>query len=215
MLQVILFYTFAAIILFSGLKVVTAKHPVHAALWLVLTFWTSACTWVLMQAEFLGIVLVLVYVGAVMVLFLFVVMMLNVDIEAMRAGFWRHLPVSLVVGLLMAVVLILVLISPQTNLAAFGQLQELPADYSSVRALGQVLYTDYLLAFELAAVLLVLGMVAAIALVQRQTVKPKYIAPADQIAVNPKDRMRLVKMQAVVEKEPEPVAEETQEEPQK
>lgn len=214
MLQVILFYTFAAIILFSGLKVVTAKHPVHAALWLVLTFWTSACTWVLMQAEFLGIVLVLVYVGAVMVLFLFVVMMLNVDIEAMRAGFWRHLPVSLVVGLLMAVVLILVLISPQTNLAAFGQLQELPADYSSVRALGQVLYTDYLLAFELAAVLLVLGMVAAIALVQRQTVKPKYIAPAEQIAVNPRDRMRLVKMQAVVEKEPEPVAEE-QEEAQK
>lgn len=214
MLQVILFYTFAAIILFSGLKVVTAKHPVHAALWLVLTFWTSACTWVLMQAEFLGIVLVLVYVGAVMVLFLFVVMMLNVDIEAMRAGFWRHLPVSLVVGLLMAVVLILVLISPQTNLASFGQLQELPADYSSVRALGQVLYTDYLLAFELAAVLLVLGMVAAIALVQRQTVKPKYIAPAEQIAVNPKDRMRLVKMQAVVEKEPEPVAEE-QEEAQK
>ena len=214
MLQVILFYTFAAIILFSGLKVVTAKHPVHAALWLVLTFWTSACTWVLMQAEFLGIVLVLVYVGAVMVLFLFVVMMLNVDIEAMRADFWRHLPVSLVVGLLMAVVLILVLISPQTNLAAFGQLQELPADYSSVRALGQVLYTDYLLAFELAAVLLVLGMVAAIALVQRQTVKPKYIAPAEQIAVNPRDRMRLVKMQAVVEKEPEPVAEE-QEEAQK
>ena len=214
MLQVILFYSFAAIILFSGLKVVTAKHPVHAALWLVLTFWTSACTWVLMQAEFLGIVLVSVYVGAVMVLFLFVVMMLNVDIEAMRAGFWRHLPVSLVVGLLMAVVLILVLISPQTNLAAFGQLQELPADYSSVKALGQVLYTDYLLAFELAAVLLVLGMVAAIALVQRQTVKPKYIAPADQIAVNPKDRMRLVKMQAVVEKEPEPVAEE-QEEAQK
>ena len=214
MLQVILFYTFAAIILFSGLKVVTAKHPVHAALWLVLTFWTSACTWVLMQAEFLGIVLVLVYVGAVMVLFLFVVMMLNVDIEAMRAGFWRHLPVSLVVGLLMAVVLILVLISPQTNLASFGQLQELPADYSSVRALGKVLYTDYLLAFELAAVLLVLGMVAAIALVQRQTVKPKYIAPAEQIAVNPRDRMRLVKMQAVVEKEPEPVAEE-QEEAQK
>ena len=214
MLQVILFYTFAAIILFSGLKVVTAKHPVHAALWLVLTFWTSACTWVLMQAEFLGIVLVLVYVGAVMVLFLFVVMMLNVDIEAMRAGFWRHLPVSLVVGLLMAVVLILVLISPQTNLASFGQLQELPADYSSVKALGQVLYTDYLLAFELAAVLLVLGMVAAIALVQRQTVKPKYIAPAEQSAVNPRDRMRLVKMQGVVEKEPEPVAEE-QEEAQK
>ena len=215
MLQITLFYIFAAIILFSGLKVVTAKHPVHAALWLVLTFWTSACTWVLMQAEFLGIVLVSVYVGAVMVLFLFVVMMLNVDIEAMRAGFWRHLPVSLVVGLLMAVVLILVLVSPETKLSAIGELPAKPADYSSVKALGQVLYTDYLLPFELAAVLLVLGMVAAIALVQRHTIRPKYIAPADQIAVNPKDRMRLVKMQAVVEKEPEPVAEETQEEPQK
>lgn len=215
MLQITLFYIFAAIILFSGLKVVTAKHPVHAALWLVLTFWTSACTWVLMQAEFLGIVLVSVYVGAVMVLFLFVVMMLNVDIEAMRAGFWRHLPVSLVVGLLMAVVLILVLVSPETKLSAIGELPVKPADYSSVKALGQVLYTDYLLPFELAAVLLVLGMVAAIALVQRHTNRPKYIAPSDQIAVNPKDRMRLVKMQAVVEKEPEPVAEETQEEPQK
>lgn len=215
MLQITLFYIFAAIILFSGLKVVTAKHPVHAALWLVLTFWTSACTWVLMQAEFLGIVLVSVYVGAVMVLFLFVVMMLNVDIEAMRAGFWRHLPVSLVVGLLMAVVLILVLVSPETKLPAIGELPAKPADYSSVKALGQVLYTDYLLPFELAAVLLVLGMVAAIALVQRHTNRPKYIAPSDQIAVNPKDRMRLVKMQAVVEKEPEPVAEETQEEPQK
>lgn len=215
MLQITLFYIFAAIILFSGLKVVTAKHPVHAALWLVLTFWTSACTWVLMQAEFLGIVLVSVYVGAVMVLFLFVVMMLNVDIEAMRAGFWRHLPVSLVVGLLMAVVLILVLVSPETKLSAIGELPAKPADYSSVKALGQVLYTDYLLPFELAAVLLVLGMVAAIALVQRHTNRPKYIAPSDQIAVNPKDRMRLVKMQAVVEKEPKPVAEETQEEPQK
>ncbi|MBR3425710.1 MAG: NADH-quinone oxidoreductase subunit J [Neisseriaceae bacterium] len=215
MLQITLFYIFAAIILFSGLKVVTAKHPVHAALWLVLTFWTSACTWVLMQAEFLGIVLVSVYVGAVMVLFLFVVMMLNVDIEAMRAGFWRHLPVSLVVGLLMAVVLILVLVSPETKLSAIGELPAKPADYSSVKALGQVLYTDYLLPFELAAVLLVLGMVAAIALMQRHTNRPKYIAPSDQIAVNPKDRMRLVKMQAVVEKEPEPVAEETQEEPQK
>ena len=209
MLQVILFYTFAAIILFSGLKVVTAKHPVHAALWLVLTFWTSACTWVLMQAEFLGIVLVLVYVGGAR----FGHRRRSSSVW-MNSFTWRHLPVSLAVGLLMAVVLILVLVSPQTNLAAFGQLQELPADYSSVKALGQVLYTDYLLAFELAAVLLVLGMVAAIALVQRQTVKPKYIAPADQIAVNPKDRMSLVKMQAVVEKEPEPVAEE-QEEAQK
>ncbi len=197
--QIILFYLFAAIILFSALKVVTAKHPVHATLWLVLTFWTSACTWILMQAEFLGVVLVLVYVGAVMVLFLFVVMMLNVDMEALRAGFWRNLPVSLTVGILMSLVLILVLINPQTKLAAFGTLQDLPADYSSVRALGEQLYTTYLLPFELAAILLVLGMVAAIALVHRPNVNPRYISPSDQIKADPKERWRMVKMEAVKE----------------
>ncbi|MDO5685823.1 MAG: NADH-quinone oxidoreductase subunit J [Neisseria sp.] len=197
--QVILFYLFAAIILFAGMKVVTSKNPVHAALWLVLTFWTSACTWVLMQAEFLGAVLVLVYVGAVMVLFLFVVMMLNVDLEALRAGFWRNLPVSFAVGVLMSLVLILVLTNPQTNLAAFGSLQELPADYSGVRALGSELYTKYLLPFELAAILLVLGMVAAIALVHRPNENPRYINPNEQVKARPQDRVRMVKMEAVKE----------------
>ena len=114
--QLILFYTLAAIILFGALKTVTAKNPVHAALWLVLTFCMSAITWLLMQAEFLGITLVVVYVGAVMVMFLFVVMMLNIDIEAMRQGFWRHAPAALVVGVLMAALLIMIFVAPDTAL---------------------------------------------------------------------------------------------------
>ena len=189
MFQTILFYVFAAIVLFGAVQTVTAKSPVHAALYLVLTFCTSA----------LGIVLVLVYVGAVMVLFLFVVMMLNIDVEEMRAGFWKNLPVSGTVGVLMAVVLILALIDPKTNLAAFGVMADVPADYSNVRALGREIYTTYLLPFELAAVLLVLGMVAAIALTHRGNKNPRYIDPAEQVKVQAKDRFRMVKIQPEVE----------------
>lgn len=211
--SLILFYVFAAIVLFGALKTVTAKNPVHAALYLVLTFCTSAMIWMLMQAEFLGIVLVLVYVGAVMVLFLFVVMMLNIDIEEMRAGFWRHAPVAGTVGVLMAVVLIMILINPQTNLAAFGTMQDIPADYSNIRDLGSQIYTTYLLPFELAAVLLVLGMVAAIALVHRKTYQPKYINPADQVKVNAKEgRLRMVKMKAEVAEPVSPAVSDGQQE---
>ena len=199
MFQTILFYVFAAIVLFGAVQTVTAKSPVHSALYLVLTFCTSALMWMLMQAEFLGIVLVLVYVGAVMVLFLFVVMMLNIDVEEMRAGFWKNLPVSGTVGVLMAVVLILALIDPKTNLAAFGAMADVPADYSNVRALGREIYTTYLLPFELAAVLLVLGMVAAIALTHRGNKNPRYIDPAEQVKVQAKDRFRMVKIQPEVE----------------
>ncbi|UOO82114.1 NADH-quinone oxidoreductase subunit J [Uruburuella testudinis] len=198
--SLILFYILAAIVLFGALKTVTAKNPVHAALYLVLTFCISAMIWMLMQAEFLGIVLVVVYVGAVMVLFLFVVMMLNIDVEEMRAGFWRHAPVAGVVGVLMAVALILILVNPKTNLAAFGPMQDIPADYSNIRDLGSQIYTTYLLPFELAAVLLLLGMVAAIALVHRKTYNPRRINPADQVKVNPNEgRLRMVKMKAVVQ----------------
>lgn len=198
--SLVLFYIMAAIVLFGAIKTVTAKNPVHAALYLVLTFCVSAVIWMLMQAEFLGITLVVVYVGAVMVLFLFVVMMLNIDIEEMRAGFWRNAPVAAMVGVLMAVVLIMILLAPETNLSAFGVMKDIPADYSNVRDLGKQLYTDYLLQFELAAVLLVLGMVAAIALVHRKTHNPKYINPADQVKVDAKhNRMRLVKMNPVVQ----------------
>ncbi|QMT40054.1 NADH-quinone oxidoreductase subunit J [Neisseria shayeganii] len=203
--SLIMFYVLAAVILFGAVKTVTAKNPVHASLYLVLTFCMSAMMWMLMQAEFLGITLVVVYVGAVMVLFLFVVMMLNIDIEEMRAGFWRNAPVAFTVGVLMAVALILILVAPDTNLAAFGPMKDIPADYSNVRDLGSQIYTTYLLPFELAAVLLVLGMVAAIALVHRKTVNPKYINPADQVKVNAKEgRMRMVKMEAVVHKPVQP-----------
>ena len=198
--SLIMFYILAAIILFGAVKTVTAKNPVHASLYLVLTFCMSAMMWMLMQAEFLGITLVVVYVGAVMVLFLFVVMMLNIDIEEMRAGFWRNAPVAFTVGILMAVVLLMVLLAPDTNLAAFGAMKDVPADYSNVRDLGSQIYTTYLLPFELAAVLLVLGMVAAIALVHRKTINPKFIDPADQVKVDAKQgRMRMVKMAAEVQ----------------
>ena len=197
--QLILFYLLAAIILFGALKTVTVKNPVHAALYLVLTFCMSAMMWMLMQAEFLGITLVVVYVGAVMVLV--VVMMLNIDVEEMRKGFWRNAPVAAVVGVLMAVALIMILVAPDTDLAAFGQMNDVPADHSNVRELGTQIYTTYLLPFELAAVLLVLGMVAAIALVHRKTFKPKYINPADQVKVDAKKgRLRMVKMEAVVQR---------------
>ena len=146
----ILFYILAAIVLYGALRTVTAKNPVHAALHLVLTFCVSAMIWMLMQAEFLGVTLVVVYVGAVMVLFLFVVMMLNIDIEEMRAGFWRHAPVAGVVGTLLAVALILILVNPKTDLAAFGLMKDIPADYNNIRDLGSRIYTDYLLPFELA-----------------------------------------------------------------
>jgi len=188
----------AAIVLYGALRTVTAKNPVHAALHLVLTFCVSAMIWMLMQAEFLGVTLVVVYVGAVMVLFLFVVMMLNIDIEEMRAGFWRHAPVAGVVGTLLAVALILILVNPKTDLAAFGLMKDIPADYNNIRDLGSRIYTDYLLPFELAAVLLLLGMVAAIALVHRKTTNPKRMDPADQVKVRAdQGRMRLVKMEAV------------------
>ncbi|WP_416191573.1 NADH-quinone oxidoreductase subunit J [Neisseria sp. CCUG12390] len=196
--SLIMFYVLAAIILFGALKTVTAKNPVHAALYLVLTFCVSAMMWMLMQAEFLGLTLVVVYVGAVMVLFLFVVMMLNIDVEEMRKGFWRHAPAAGVVGVLLAVALILILVNPKTDLASFGQMRDIPADYDNIRDLGRQIYTTYLLPFELAAVLLLLGMVAAIALVHRKTTNPKYINPADQVKVTADEsRMRLVKMDAV------------------
>ncbi|MCX8749832.1 NADH-quinone oxidoreductase subunit J [Snodgrassella sp. B3088] len=197
-LPLILFYVFAAVILLGAINTVIAKNPVHAVLFLVLTFCASAMMWILMQAEFLGIVLVVVYVGAVMVLFLFVIMMLNIDIEQMRAGFWRHAPIAALVGILTAALLIVILVNPQLDLAHLGSDNPLPADYSNVRDLGMQIYTTYLLPFELAAILLVLGMVAAIALVHRQTHNPRRTNPAEQVKVQAKDRFRMVKMQPEV-----------------
>ena len=198
--QLFLFYLFAAIILYGALQTVTVKNPVHSALHLVLTFCASAMMWLLMQAEFLGITLVVVYVGAVMVLFLFVVMMLNIDVEEMRKGFWRHAPAAMVVGILMAALLIAIFVAPDTALNQFGLMKDVPADYSNVRDLGKQIYTTYLMPFELAAVLLVLGMVAAIALVHRKTNNPKRQNPAEQVKVNAAEgRMRMVKMETAVQ----------------
>lgn len=198
--QLILFYLFAAIILYGALQTVLAKNPVHATLHLVLTFCVSAMMWLLMQAEFLGITLVVVYVGAVMVLFLFVVMMLNIDMEEMRKGFWRNAPAAMVVGVLMSVALIAILVAPDTVLNQFGLMKNIPADYSNVRNLGMQLYTTYLWQFELAAVLLVLGMVAAIALVHRKSENPKRQDPAEQVKVNAAEgRLRMVKMESAVQ----------------
>ncbi|MBI2317348.1 MAG: NADH-quinone oxidoreductase subunit J [Betaproteobacteria bacterium] len=191
-----IFYVFAAILVYSALRVITARNPVHSALYLVLAFFTAAATWILLRAEFLAITLVLVYVGAVMVLFLFVVMMLDINFDRLREGFWSYLPLGAAIGLLMALEMGLVL-----GGRYFG-LQTLPAPpdpgpgYSNTKALGRLLYTDYAYAFELAAVVLVVAMIAAIALTLRKRKDTKYQRPAEQVAVRREERVRLVAMKA-------------------
>ncbi|CUA87006.1 MULTISPECIES: NADH-quinone oxidoreductase subunit J [Gulbenkiania] len=196
----VLFYILSAILLVSAFRVVTAKNPVHAALFLVLAFFTSAGHWLLLEAEFLAIALVLVYVGAVMVLFLFVVMMIDINIEKLRAGFWRHFPVAATVGIVMMAEMILIIASPEAGLDSFGQAAPAVAGVSNVKQLGLQIYTTYLYPFELAAVVLLLAIVAAIALTMRKRKDTKFIDPAVQIAVRREDRVRVLKMD--VEKAP-------------
>jgi NADH-quinone oxidoreductase subunit J len=186
------FYCLAAILLFAGVRVVTAKHPVHAALWLVLSFFTAAGLWVLLEAEFLAITLVLVYVGAVMVLFLFVLMMLDINIEMMRKGFWKTLPLAALVSGLIGAEMVVVLGGEHFGIVA----PPVPhgADYSNIRELGRVLYTDYVYAFELAAVVLLVAMVAAIALTFRRREGLKWRDPATQVVVRKEDRLRMVNL---------------------
>ncbi|MFN7086507.1 MAG: NADH-quinone oxidoreductase subunit J [Burkholderiales bacterium] len=191
-----IFYFFAAVLVFSALRVVTARNPVHAVLFLVLAFFTSAGIWVLLQAEFLAIALVLVYVGAVMVLFLFVVMMLDINLARLRAGFWSYLPLGGVVALLLVAEMVLVLASRYSGLAAVPVPPPLPADYSNTKELGRLLYTEYVYPFEVAAVILLVAIVAAIALTLRRRKNTKYIDPAKQLAVRREDRVRIVAMPA-------------------
>lgn len=198
--QDIVFYTLAIILLFAALRVITTRNPVYAALHLVLAFFTAAGIWLLLEAEFLAIALVLVYVGAVMVLFLFVVMMLDINLDRLREGFWKALPVALPVGGLMAVEMVMIV-----GVRNFGADMVIapaakPADYSNTVALGRVLYTDYLLPFELASVVLLVAIVAAIALTLRDRKDTKSMDPAKQVLVKKADRLRIVKMDAVVEK---------------
>lgn len=192
-----IFYFFAAILVFAGLRVITARNPVHAALFLVLAFFTAAGLWMLLEAEFLAITLVLVYVGAVMVLFLFVVMMLDINLDKLREGFWDYLPLAGFVSVLLVIEMALILGSRHFGLDVMATPEPHPADYSNTKELGRLLYTDYVYAFELAAVILLVAIVAAIALTLRRRKDSKYIDPAKQVRVKRNDRLRIVKMQAV------------------
>ena len=193
------FYSLAIILLFAGLRVITARNPVHAALFLVLAFFTAAGIWLLLEAEFLAIALVLVYVGAVMVLFLFVVMMLDINLDKLREGFWDYLPMAGFIGVLMAAEMVMILGTKHFGLARVTAPKAHAVDYSNTAELGRVLYTDYLMPFELAAVVLLVAIVAAIALTLRDRKDSKFINPADQVRVRRADRIRMVSMPAEVE----------------
>lgn len=195
-----LFYVFAALLLFAAFRVITSRNPVHAALFLVLAFFQAAAIWILLKAEFLAIALVLVYVGAVMVLFLFVVMMLDINMDSVRKGFWRHFPLAGGIGVLIALEMSAVLLGgfrlaevPKAAIAA-----QSAANYSNTKELGKLVYTEYLYPLEIAAVILLVAIIAAIALTLRQRKDSKYVNPADQVRVRAADRMEVVKYPATV-----------------
>jgi NADH-quinone oxidoreductase subunit J len=192
-----LFYVFSAVLLFAAFRVITARNPVHAVLFLVLSFCQAAMIWMLLKAEFLSITLVLVYVGAVMVLFLFVVMMLDINVDSVRQGFWKHFPLAAIVGVLIALEMAAVLMGgfrgAEEPHAVAGKLA---GDISNTRELGKLLYTKYLYPLEVAAAILLVAMIAAIALTLRQRKDSKYVSPSDQVRVRSKDRMVVVKMAA-------------------
>jgi NADH-quinone oxidoreductase subunit J len=192
--QTAVFYTFAAILVFAALRVITSRNPVHSALWLVLSFFSAAGVWMLLRAEFLAIVLVLVYVGAVMVLFLFVVMMLDVNFDKLRERFRSYIPVGATVGILVLIEMALVLIGSYLMPGATPAPTATPAGFSNTRALGLQLYTDYAYPLEIAAVLLLVAIIAAIALTHRERRETKYQNPSEQVRVRPGDRLRILRM---------------------
>ncbi len=194
-----IFYAFALVLVLSALKVITAKNPVHSALFLVLSFFTAAAIWMLLKAEFLAILLVLVYVGAVMVLFLFVVMMIDIDIEHLRRDFWTYVPLASVVGALiiaeMAIVLVRNFIGTTVPVPANGSLEP---GYSNTAALGKLIYTDYIYAFEVAGIILLVAIIAAVALTLRRRKDVKAQDVSAQLRTRRDDRVRLVPMAAEV-----------------
>jgi NADH-quinone oxidoreductase subunit J len=196
------FYMFAAILVYAAARVITVRNPVHAALHLVLAFFTCAGLWLMLEAEFLAITLVLVYVGAVMVLFLFVVMMLDINTAPLREGFIRYLPVGLTVAALMLLEMFLVVGTRYFGAEQVAIPARKGADYSNTRELGSVLYTDYVYPFEIASVILLVAIIAAIALTMRKRPETKYQNPAEQVMVKRSDRVRLVKMPAERRSEP-------------
>src|SRR5215510_13747980 len=188
MFESAIFYAFGAVLLLSGVRVITARNPVHAALFLVLAFFTAAGLWLLLRAEFLAIALVVVYVGAVMVLFLFVVMMLDINLERVREGFWRNLPLALVVGGVMVWEMITIL-----AFRYFGvEPRQVPPDYSNTRELGRVLYTDHALAFEVAALSPLVAVLSASALTLRRRKDTRHQDPSEQVKARRAERVRLV-----------------------
>jgi NADH-quinone oxidoreductase subunit J len=197
------FYLFAALLLFASLRVVTARNPVHAVLYLMLAFSQASALWLLLKAEFLGLTLVLVYLGAVMVLFLFVVMMLDIKLEGTRWDFWQNMPLAAVLGGLVAAELIAVLWIGFPSIA-MPPVAALPADYSNTKELGLLLYSDYLYPIEVAAVILLVAMVAAIALTLRKRKDSKAINPGLQVNVRASDRLTVLPMAAT--RKPEPVS---------
>ena len=214
-----LFYLFSALMLFAAFRVITARNPVHAALYLVLAFFQAAGIWLLLQAEFLAIALVLVYVGAVMVLFLFVVMMLDVNIDSIRVGFWKNFPLIGVFGAIIALEMSWVLIGnyrgtevPKMVNAIAPAVGKL-AQVSNTKDLGVLLYTQYLYPLEIAAVILLVAIIAAIALTLRERKDSKYTNPADQVRVNARDRMQVKKMKATLEALPVSVSEDASDAP--
>lgn len=191
--ELFVFYLFSAVTLFSAVGVVTMRNPVYSALFLILAFFSSAATWILLEAEFLGVVLVLVYVGAVMVLFLFVIMMLDIQIDTLKEGFIRYLPVGLLVAVAVAAEMILVMKSK-----AFDRPipEAAPLSANNTEALGEILYTEYVLPFEIAAVILVVAIIAAITLTLRRRKGVKKQNQAQQVKTKSSDRLRVVKMKA-------------------
>lgn len=190
--QDIIFYFFSVVLVFSALGVITLRNPVYAALLLVLAFFTSAGIWLLLEAEFLAIALVLVYVGAVMVLFLFVVMMLDINLEKLREGFWKWFPFGSLIAGVIAIEIGLVVMGDQFKTMA--PLQPKASDYSNTKELGRLIYTEYVYVFELAAVVLLVAMVAAIALTLRHRTDKKSPNPSNQVRVKRNDRIRMVNM---------------------
>jgi NADH-quinone oxidoreductase subunit J len=195
--QAFVFYVLAGVLVFAAMRVITARNPVHCALFLVLAFVSCSGLWLLLEAEFLAIVLVLVYVGAVMVLFLFVVMMLDINLARMREGLFTYLPLGLVVAVLMVTEMGLVLWSRNIELQDMLPPPPLAAGYSNTKELGRLLYTEYVYPFEIAAVILLVAIVAAIALTLRRRKNTRYQNPSLQVSVRREDRVRLVSMPPV------------------
>ena len=209
--QVIVFYSFAAWVIFSALMVITSKNSVKAALFLVLTFASAAAIWLLLEAEFLALSLIVVYVGAVMVLLLFVVMMMDIDYAALRQGFVNKLPLAIVTSLAFFALLYFFITHGEFSAENFAQPEPHASDYSNIKELGRILYTDYVIAFETAAVILLVAIISAIALTFRGRKHRKAQVISKQLAANKRNRLKIVSMEATVEKEEQKTEEEADE----